>query len=281
MKILKVINNNVVSCMDDNGREFVAMGRGLGFGVRAGMSLPQEKVEKRFYLESQSETERLKELFSHMGEERIELCSRIITYATENIGKQLNPSLYLTLTDHINFAISRMQKGVVFRNGLLTEVRTFYPAEFAVGLYAISLIREKLGVSFPEDEAASIALHLINAESDTTLSETVHMAQALHEILELLRADEHISLQEDSVYFDEFTVHLKFLVFRAFHGTEEERQEPEFVELIREADPQEYACAQAVAAYLEEQCGHPLTEESQAYLAVNIRRVNADYKREC
>ncbi len=71
---------------------------------------------------------------------------------------------------------------------------------------------------------------------------------------------------------------MKFLVFRAFHGTEEERQEPEFVELIRAANPQEYACAQAVAAYLKEQRGHPLTQESQAYLAVHIRRVNANYK---
>lgn len=278
MKILKVINNNVVSCEDDSGRESVAMGRGLGFGARPGMDLPQDKVEKLFHLESQSETNRLKELFSHMKEERIELCSRIISYASEQIGKRLNPSLYLTLADHIDFAISRMEQGVIFSNALLTEVRTFYPAEFAVGRYALGLIQQELGVSFPEDEAASIALHLINAESDTSFSETVHMAQALHEILELLRADPNVVLQEDSIYFDEFIVHLKFLAIRAFHGTEEERQEPEFVQVIQTANPQEYACAQRVADYLRQQCGRPITEESQAYLAVQIRRVNANYK---
>ena len=31
MRIEKVINNNVISALDDQGREIVAMGRGIGF----------------------------------------------------------------------------------------------------------------------------------------------------------------------------------------------------------------------------------------------------------
>ena len=277
MKILKVINNNVVSCTDETGRETVAMGRGLGFGVRPGMPLPEEKVEKRFRLETKGETERLKSLFASISEERIELCSRIISYAAEQVGKSLNPSLYLTLTDHVNFAISRMHQGITFHNALLTEVRIFYPSEFAVGKYATALIKEELGVSLPEDEAASIALHLVNAEIDDSLGEIVHMTQALHGILERLRKDPSISLQEDSIYFDEFTIHLKFLVMRAFHGEVERRQEPEFIEVIRAADPREYACASRIAQYLREESGHRVSDESIAYLAVNLRRVNTNY----
>lgn len=36
MKIEKVLNNNVVVALDENGAETVLMGRGLGFGRRAG-----------------------------------------------------------------------------------------------------------------------------------------------------------------------------------------------------------------------------------------------------
>ena len=46
MKVLKSINNNVVSCLDENGREWIAMGRGLGFSLRAGDKIDQTKVEK-------------------------------------------------------------------------------------------------------------------------------------------------------------------------------------------------------------------------------------------
>lgn len=47
MKIEKVLNNNVVVALDENGAETVLMGRGLGFGRRAGDEAPPDKVEKR------------------------------------------------------------------------------------------------------------------------------------------------------------------------------------------------------------------------------------------
>ena len=43
MKILKVINNNVVSACDDKGKEIVVMGKGLGFGKKNGDILDESK----------------------------------------------------------------------------------------------------------------------------------------------------------------------------------------------------------------------------------------------
>lgn len=59
MKVLKSINNNVVSCLDENGRELVAMGRGLGFAVRSGDELDISRAEKVFRMQSPDETRRL------------------------------------------------------------------------------------------------------------------------------------------------------------------------------------------------------------------------------
>ena len=38
MVIEKVINNNIVSAVDEEGREAVVMGRGIGFRAKPGMS---------------------------------------------------------------------------------------------------------------------------------------------------------------------------------------------------------------------------------------------------
>ncbi len=46
LKICKVINNNVVSCIDEHGQEAVVMGRGLGFQAKPGMKL--ERCGKDF-----------------------------------------------------------------------------------------------------------------------------------------------------------------------------------------------------------------------------------------
>ena len=105
MKVLKSINNNVVSCLDENGQEVIAMGRGLGFSLRSGDELDAAKVEKLFRMQTPDEARRLTDLFSTLPPQQIELCSRIVDRATEDLGRKLCPSVYLTLTDHICFAI--------------------------------------------------------------------------------------------------------------------------------------------------------------------------------
>ena len=48
MIIQKVINNNVVSTFDANGKEVILMGKGIGFRKKAGDELDKNKIEKIF-----------------------------------------------------------------------------------------------------------------------------------------------------------------------------------------------------------------------------------------
>lgn len=52
MKIIKVINNNVVSALDGNGEEVVIMGKGIGYGKKPGTLVDESRIEKRFLSES-------------------------------------------------------------------------------------------------------------------------------------------------------------------------------------------------------------------------------------
>ena len=139
MKILKAINNNIVSARDENGKEIVVMGRGIGFKCREGDSIPPEAIEKIFHMDTQNETDRLKQLFSSMPLEHIEVTNRIIAYARKILGKRLNHSIYITLTDHISFSVLRFRQNMMFHNALLAEMRRFYPQEYSIGQYALDL----------------------------------------------------------------------------------------------------------------------------------------------
>lgn len=46
MQIIKVINNNVISSEDDKGKEIIVMGKGIGFGKKAGEEIDETKIEK-------------------------------------------------------------------------------------------------------------------------------------------------------------------------------------------------------------------------------------------
>ncbi len=50
MKVLNVINNNVVSSLDEKNREIVVMGKGIGFHKKPGEKIADTQVEKVFRL---------------------------------------------------------------------------------------------------------------------------------------------------------------------------------------------------------------------------------------
>ena len=87
MIIKKVINNNVVSAVDDKGREIIAMGRGLGFKAKEGDSLEDGRVEKIFRLESQNTMDQFKELLVGLPMEHIQISAEIIAYAKSVLEK--------------------------------------------------------------------------------------------------------------------------------------------------------------------------------------------------
>ena len=109
MKILKAINNNIVSARDENGKEIVVMGRGIGFKCREGDSIPPEAIEKIFHMDTQNETDRLKQLFSSLPLEHIEVTNRIIAYARKILGKRLNHSIYITPVSYTHLDVYKRQ----------------------------------------------------------------------------------------------------------------------------------------------------------------------------
>ena len=164
MKIEKVLNNNVVVALDENGAETVLMGRGLGFGRRAGDEAPPDKVEKRFTLHSDQLSDRFQQLITSIPLPHFLMSERIINHAKIALGKELSDSIYVTLPDHISAAVNRYKEGIVLPNPLLWDIRQLYKDEFRVGLKANEIVKEETGVEFTDDEAAFIALHFVNAQ---------------------------------------------------------------------------------------------------------------------
>ena len=273
MKIAKIINNNVVSTCDEEGREIIVMGRGVGFKAREGSSIDDEKVEKVFRLDSQNTMDKFKELLVKLPMEHVQISAEIISYAKEVLNRPINPNVYITLTDHINFALERYKQKMMFSNPLIREVRSFYHAEYLIGEYAIAMIERDLGVKLPVDEAASIALHIVNAEYDAPMGDTIKITNLIQQVLEVVREYFSIELDEQSLSYERFITHLRFLAQRVFTGEHMNLDNLEFQEVIDRLYPEEYACSQKIQALIKLQYRHQVTEEEVAYLALHIKRI--------
>lgn len=273
MIVEKVINNNVISAFDKQDREVVVMGCGIGFKKRSGDEADENKIDKIFVLDNQDQLGKFAELVKSLPIEHLEVSTEIIDFAKQVMKGRLSPGIYLTLTDHINFCIDRYKNGMMFENALLEEIRSFYPSEYLIGEYGISLIKKELGVELPVDEAASIALHFVNAEYNTGMGETMQITTLLKEIIELVETEMGVDLDKMGLYYSRFVTHLKFLSQRVFSGQLLDNQEEEFIEMIAKLYPKEYECSKKVGTYIDAHYGYTITKEELAYLTVHIRRI--------
>ena len=273
MVIQKVINNNVISAYDMNQQEIVIMGKGIGFKAHTGELIDESKIEKVFRIENENLSRQFQELLENIPLEHMQLTSDIISYAIKNLNVQLNQNIYITLTDHINFAIQRQSQGIQLKNALLWETKKFYHQEYLMGKYAVDLLNEKLGTEFTEDEAGFIALHFVNAEYNTTINDTFEMTNMIQKILELVRLEMGIEFDEESLHYERFITHLKFLVQRLYRHELLKDEEIEFARMMENKYPKEYECSNHIAEYIEKEYGSKIASEEIMFLAIHIKRV--------
>jgi beta-glucoside operon transcriptional antiterminator len=276
MEIVKIINNNVVSSMDAKGRETIVMGKGIGFGRKTGDEIPEAIIEKVFHLPDDSKNQ-FEHLISDIPYEHTKLASDIIAYASEYLGKTLSKSIYITLTEHLNYAIERQSKDIAFQNALLWEIKRYYAKEFEVGLHAIDMIEDCTGIQFTEDEAATLALHILNAEADgLNISDAMLMPGIIKDILSIVRYTMNIDIDEKSIAYERFMTHLKFFIQRAVkkeYYAEPDELDMETFRSFIERCHKEHLAALRVKSYMTTKMDYEVSDEEVLYLTMHIHRV--------
>ncbi|MEC3608190.1 BglG family transcription antiterminator LicT [Bacillus glycinifermentans] len=273
MKIAKVINNNVVSVLDERDQELVVMGRGIAFQKKPGEMVDESRIEKIFRLDNKDISERFKTLLDEIPIEFMEMTEEIISLAKMRLGKKLNDSIYVSLTDHIHFAIERHKKGMDIKNALLWETKRLYKDEFAIGKEALLMIKNKTGIELPEDEAAFIALHIVNAELNEEMPNIVNITKVMQEILSIVKYHFHVDFDEESLHYYRFITHLKFFAQRLFSGSYMESKDDFLFDTVKNKYRDAYGCTNKIKQYIEKEYGCKLTSEELLYLTIHIERV--------
>lgn len=219
VKIVRVLNTNAVVSSDQEGRELIITGAGIGFKKKKGENLDEALADKTYYLESVDDSRRLQEVVKEISEEYLEIVSRIVKTAREE-GLKVRDSLYVTLTDHINSAVDRYRENIALKNMMKLEIRKFYPKEYEIGLRAVQWIQEQNDENLGEDEAAFIAMHIVSAELGSESNVDVNkITKLINAVLQIVRIHFKIEFNEKSISYERFLTHLKFFATRVFDNT--------------------------------------------------------------
>lgn len=158
MKIERILNNNAVIVHDQNQNEMVVCGRGLAYRKKAGDEISKADINKVFVLENKVQNQQFQKIIAEIPLEHLEVASTIIEMIKMELGKKLNDSIYITLSDHIHTAIERFLQGIYIKSPMKWDIKRFYTVEYRIGLKALDIIHDEFKIMLPEDEAAFIAL---------------------------------------------------------------------------------------------------------------------------
>lgn len=273
MQITKVINNNVVSACDDKNSELVIMGCGIGFKKKPGDLIDRSLIEKKFRLENAAQMQQLVDLMTDLPSSYLTLVGEIIQKVSPMIEGHLSNSLYITLTDHLHFAVERAVEGIHLPNPLRWDIKQIYPREYAAALIAVSMTENMMDVKLEEDEAASIAIHFVNAELNSDMPLAVKVTDVVQEIVNIIQDFYGDSVDEHSVQFERILAHIRLFSQRILAGTTDADTEDDLYDILIDKYQESFECAKRIREYVEKEYKVRVSDEEMTYLIVHLRRI--------
>ncbi len=280
MKVVKVLNNSVLLAVDDTGREVILMGKGLGYAKAVGYELSDSEIEKVFVLKDRSTLQNIIQLASEIDGLYFEIAKTAIDHAIDTYHMQLMDHLYLSLTDHLSFAVRRCREGKTFQNFYSLDMKKFNPNEYAMGRYCLELVKERTGVELPEDEIGYIASHFINAQVDNPYGEmNQQIMEVVQRTLDIIKYNLKLIYDEESVSYSRLVNHLRLFAQRLISRSLIADKGQDFLyDQIVVTCPRAYDCVQKIGTFVESRFGTKLTKQEELYLTVHVHRVLEEHR---
>lgn len=273
-QIKKVLNSSVILVSDEQDKEYIVLQKGIGYGRKPGQAVELSQESQIFVPFSQADRSQLLELLSEIPSDYLEMSQKVVTYAEQQLNTVLNAHIYLTLTDHLYFAVERFRKKMIITNRVFWELKTFYPKEYQIGIYALDVVKEKLRLALPVEEAANVAFHIVNAQKDEDVQyDAMRAAKLIGKIVTLVTYLMKCQPDKESIHYSRFISHLQYFAERFFTDKMLDSPDKFLYEQIEKGYPMALACAEKVRTLILKEYGKSITDEEVVYLAVHIQRL--------
>lgn len=271
MRAIKRINHNAAICEDGNGRQLIAPGRGIGFG-----DFPHEvslkDVTRTFY----GIDAKYLAFIDEIDPEVLEFAAQLASIVTQQVSYELSPNLPITLADHIQFAIKRAREHLVVSMPLAFDVEQSHPVEYRIAEMALRGIKRTFNVRMPKDEAAGIALSIVNAAvapGSAAAAAGDRSERLLKQVTGIVEQSLDIKVDTSSFAYARFATHVRYLLDRVSKGKPIDTDNSGLYDVMVAQYPQAAACADEIDQAIEAVYGTALTDEERVYLIMHVNRI--------
>ncbi|MFD1171197.1 PRD domain-containing protein [Oceanobacillus picturae] len=273
-KIKKVLNTSVVLVENEKKQEYILFGKGIGFGQKVGNIIETRKADQTFIPIENTKAKEFLSLLDSIPPVYFELTQNIISEAEKRLNTKLNSGILFTLMDHLSFAVERYNKNINITNRVYWEIKSYYSEEFSVGVFAVELINQEFNIELPKEEAANIAFHIINAQSDgNKTKDGMKHAKMIGSVVNLVQYTLNINMDKENIHYTRFITHVRFFVERYFNDTMLEDKDDILFEQIASLYPNAMDGAFKIKQYIKQVYGKNIPNDELTYLAVHIHRL--------
>lgn len=273
MIVLKKINNNVAICKDNNQRELIAFGKGIGFPATPYELTDLKKVDRTFY----DVSEQYLSLLNDIPYEIIQFTADQMLWVQDELPYETGVNFVFTLADHIAFAIERAGKGVYVHMPSVYEMEINYPLEVKIGRKFVVAVRNKFQVKLPKNEVQGIAMHFINVQdyskAENAFGIEQHYEELLQKMTDLIEQELDIRVKKDTFNYARFATHVQYLLKRIFENKHIDSDNLLMYKSIQEEYPEIAKCVDNICSYYKKEWALELSEEERLYLIMHINRV--------
>lgn len=274
MKVVKVLNNSLVLATTSEGEEVILMGKGIGYNKAIGYELNKKDIQKVFVAKDRNVAVDIMELAEYTDAVYFDLAKSIIDFAVKKYDMKLIEHIYLSLTDHISYAVKRYHEGLILDNFYTHEIRRFNPDEFEVGEHAVNIINTSLSIDLPIDEAGNIAFHFINGQqTHKHVGNNNRIKKIITDILNIVKYHFTLIFDEKSLIYQRFVTHLTFLSHRILNHETNKNTDSVLFDYIVKDYPEAFACALKIERYILNEYALKLNKNELTYLTVHIQNV--------
>lgn len=270
-EIKKVLSNNVILVKKES-KDFILVGKGIGFGKKKGHMLANPKNLDEIFVSLEGvNSGEYESLLSKVDPHIIELTQKIVKMVSKEIEEDLNPNFHLGLIDHINFAIKRLKEGIEIVNPFLSETKLLYPKEYSLAKRAVEILQNELDIDIPKAEIGFITFHIYGAIHNKHKNDAFKNSKLINKIIQFVEKKFELTLDKNSFNYIRFITHLRGVIGRIKKGKTVSNV---FLSQLKEDLSYEFKVAYDISKIIERDLNLKVPEDETGYITLHLYKLN-------
>lgn len=272
-RVKKALNNNtLIAIGDKDNREYLLIGKGIGFGKKVSQRIEAPQECTIYSLHEHTDRGSAMELVKDMDPVFLEIAEQVLKEGERVFGK-IDWNILFPMADHIAFAVKRIQNGEQINNPLTGDIRALFHMEYNTAECIRPILKDRLGVEIDEHEVGYVALHIHSAIENENVALSMQIAGAVRECIQLVEEKTGKTIDVMSLTYNRLMNHVRYMAARITKG---EPLKLDMNDYMSEQFPDAFRLASIVCLHLSKYLKKKMDEVEIGYLAMHIQRVLAE-----